>query len=255
MRRTLANSRAALTLRRLRSRFGVSAPRMSVRTHVPWYWRGAAIVVLLAISLALAGWIYDLGRRYAGFDRTLTEQEMVGLKERVAVLEGELSKASAIANASESNLSIERTTVQQLTQQVRQLEATNAALKEDLAVFESLAATEDKGVGISIHQLHAELDATAHQLRYRFLVSTQGARREKETKVHLAFQLQMQQGGKAVMMNFPALNPSDGKFIISFKHFRRVEGVVPVPADARVLKLEAKLTQDGSVVASQAVNL
>jgi len=255
MRRTLANSRAALTLRRLRSRFGVSAPRMSVRTHVPWYWRGAAIVVLLAISLALAGWIYDLGRRFAGFDRSMTEQEMGGLKERVAVLEEELSKASAIANSSESNLSIERTTVQQLTQQVRQLETANAALKEDLAVFESLAATEEKGSGINIHQLHAEIDPTGHQLHYRFLVSTQGAKREKETKVRLGFQLQMQQGGKAVMMNLPASNQLDGKFIISFKHFRRIEGVVPVPADARVLKVEARLTQEGSVVASQAVNL
>lgn len=253
--RPFANSRAALILRRLRSRFGVSAPRMSVRTHVPWYWRGTVIALLLAISLALAGWVYDLGRRFAGFDRSMTELEMGGLKERVAVLETELSKVSAIANSSESNLSIERTTVQLLTQQVKQLESANAALKEDLAVFESLAAAEDKVSGISVHQLHAEIDAAGQQLRYRFLVSTQGSKRDKETKVRLGFQLQMQQGGKAVMMSFPALSSSDGKFIISFKHFRRVEGVIPVPAQARVLKVEARLTQDGAVVASQAVNL
>jgi hypothetical protein len=63
--RPFASSRLALTLRRLRGRFGISAPRVAIRTHLPWYWRALAIVVLSGVSLALAGWI--LRRRTAFF--------------------------------------------------------------------------------------------------------------------------------------------------------------------------------------------
>jgi hypothetical protein len=255
MRRILANSRTALILRRLRSRFGVSAPRMSVRTHVPWYWRAATAVLILAVSIALAGWIYDLGRRFAGFDRSASDQEMTALKERVVMLEGDLAKTRSVANAGESSLNIERTTAQQLTQQVRKLEADNARLKEDLAVFENLASADGKPAGVDIQQLNVDFDQAANQLRYRFLVVAQGIKREKETKVRLQFQVLLQQGGKTVMMNFPASNQIDGRFVISFKHFRRIDGLIPVPAGARVLKVEARLMQDGAAVTTQAVNL
>lgn len=91
MRWTYADSRLAITLRRLRSRFGIAAPRVSVRTHIPWYWRALATISVLSISIALAGWIYDAGRKIAGFDVRETAQEMAILRDRVAELEQENS--------------------------------------------------------------------------------------------------------------------------------------------------------------------
>ena len=41
-------------LKRMQQRFGISAPKMTVRTHVAWYWRWLGMMVLLAVSLALA---------------------------------------------------------------------------------------------------------------------------------------------------------------------------------------------------------
>ena len=41
-------------LRHLRGRFGISARRVTVRTHIPWYWRVAATVILLMI--VAGGW-------------------------------------------------------------------------------------------------------------------------------------------------------------------------------------------------------
>lgn len=57
----MATSSAAVKLKRLRQRFGISAPRVAIRTHVAWYWRALATVVVLSLSLALAAWIYDAG--------------------------------------------------------------------------------------------------------------------------------------------------------------------------------------------------
>ena len=47
--------------KRFRQRFGISAPRVAVRTHVPWYLRWLLLAVLLAFSVALAAWMYDAG--------------------------------------------------------------------------------------------------------------------------------------------------------------------------------------------------
>jgi hypothetical protein len=41
---SFASSRLALMLRRLRGRFGISAPRVAVRTHLPWYWRALSVI-------------------------------------------------------------------------------------------------------------------------------------------------------------------------------------------------------------------
>lgn len=68
MSRAVAGSRLALMLRRLRGRFGISAPQVTVRTHVPWYLRVMVLAGVIVLSVALADWAYDAGQLIAGFD-------------------------------------------------------------------------------------------------------------------------------------------------------------------------------------------
>jgi len=65
---------------KLRQRFGIAAPKVSVRTHVPWYLRWLGFAVMLAFSAALAAWMYDAGRRFAGFD--LIQNAIIHVLER-----------------------------------------------------------------------------------------------------------------------------------------------------------------------------
>ena len=74
---------------RLRGRFGISAPRVAVRPHVPWYLLALRSILVLGLALAFAGWMYDVGRRFAGFDRHESEQELTTLR---AKLEAHLAK-------------------------------------------------------------------------------------------------------------------------------------------------------------------
>ena len=55
---------------KLRQRFGIAAPRVAVHSQIPWYWRWLGLSLMLALSAASAAWIYDAGRRFAGFDRS-----------------------------------------------------------------------------------------------------------------------------------------------------------------------------------------
>lgn len=256
MRWTYADSRLAITLRRLRSRFGISAPRVAVRTHIPWYWRALATISVLSISIALAGWIYDAGRKIAGFDVRETAQEMAILRDRVAELEQENSQIRALANAGESTAQIERTAQQQLAIQVKALEQENSRLKADLAFFENLASAEGKEAGFTINQLRVEPNGDPGKYRYRLLAVAQGGKKDREFRGSVQLVIFLQQGGKGAKMVLPTQNdPARQKFNINFKYFQRVEGAFQVPVGAQVVSVEARLVQDGITRASQTLTL
>ena len=256
MRWPYADSRLAVTLRRLRSRFGISAPKVAVRTHIPWYWRALATIAILSVSIALAGWVYDAGRKIAGFDKRETEQEMATLRDRIAELEQEAAKLRAITNAGESTVQIERTTQQQLVRQVKSLEQENGRLKEDLAFFENLATAEGKEAGFTINRLRVEPNGNPGNYRYRMLAAAQGGKKDREFRGSVQLVISLQQDGKSAMMTLPAQNdPARQQFNISFKHFQRIDGTFQVPVGTRVTSVEARLLQDGVTRASQTVTL
>ncbi|MEW5891158.1 MAG: DUF6776 family protein [Pseudomonadota bacterium] len=236
-----------------------SAPRAVVRAHVPWHWRILGAIVVLSASLAGAGWMYDAGRRIAGFERSETEQEMRGLRERVAELEQEVAQLRAVANSSESNLQIERAAQQQLARQLAGLQEENGRLKEELAFFENLAAGEGKdGQGPTINRLQVTRDSVVpQQYRYRLLVAMQGGKKgEREFRGKLQLVIHLQREGKSAMMVLPAADESNPEnFNLHFKHFQRVDGTFRVPSGAQVTTVEVRLLQDGATRATQTVTL
>ena len=244
-------------IKRIRQRFGISAPRMTVRTHVAWYWRWMLFFILLSLSLTLAAWMYDAGRRFAGFDRSESEQEVARLRAEMATMMQDTAKLRALADAGESRVRMERGTQAQLAGQVRQLEEENARLKEDLAFFENLIPAE-KGEGkVSINRFTVEPDALAGEYRYRLLV-LQGGKRDKEQQSAVQFLVEMQRDGKTVMMALPSEKPgSDPAYRFNFKYFHRVEGSFRVPPAARVKSVQVRVfdTVSGQLRASQNFSL
>jgi len=55
--------------RRVRRHFSISAPRMAVRTHLPWPWRAAIAASLLALVGGMWWWGFDFGQIFGGFNR------------------------------------------------------------------------------------------------------------------------------------------------------------------------------------------
>lgn len=252
---SFASSRLALTLRRLRSRFGISAPRVAVRTHLPWHWRALSVVVLAAVGLAMLVWIYDAGRRFAGFHQGVSEHEIAGMRERIAQLEADLESARKVANASESRLQIESTSQERLTAQIRTLEEENILLKADLATFESLAGGQIVSTGLAISRLQI-LPIGDGQYRYRLLLAQTGEKKDKEFNGMVQLVATVQRGTETAMMQFPAAGePVASQYKVNFRHFRRLEGTFTVPVEAKIQRVEARLIQDGVVKASQSTTL
>lgn len=254
----MAIAAASVRIKRLRQRFGISAPKLSIRTQLAWYWRVLALVLVLSVSLALGHWIYDAGQRIAGFQSEEAGREIQSLRASVARLDSELSRLRSIAGSGESSLQIERTAQQQMAQQVKALETENAGLKQDLAFFESLIpASESAGEsGVKINRLRIEPDSAVGQYRYRMLLVHSGGRQGKESRGALQLLVKMQQGGKDVMIIFPSegeRNPQQFRFDI--KNFQRVEGSFTVPSGAVVKNVEVRVLQDGVMRARQSVAL
>ncbi|MBI5908589.1 MAG: hypothetical protein HY848_01330 [Betaproteobacteria bacterium] len=242
-------------LKKIRQRFGISAPRMTVTTHVAWYWRMLGLVAVLSCSLALAAWMYDAGRRFAGFDRSEAEQELSQLRESVGKLTQETASLRANVNASESKLQIERAAQTQLGRQVKALEDENARLKEDLAFFENLIPGEHRDNTLLINRFRVDPGALPGEFRYRLLL-LQGGRRDKPFQGNLQLLVTLQQDGKGAIITLPEEGAAPA-YKISFKYFQRVEGTFRVAPGARVKMVQVRIFEGGSTQAraTQSFNL
>ena len=233
---------------KLRQRFGIAAPKVSVRTHVPWYLRWLGLAVLLAFSAALAAWMYDAGRRFAGFDRSEVEQELSAARSELGKARDELKRLSAIANAADSKVSIERTAQQKLAQQARSLEQENARLREELALFESMLSSDAASTApLSILRFKVEPDVIPGEYRYRVLLLASGPRRGREFQGRLELVVSLTEAGRSAMITVPGQGePDSASFRLAFKHFQRVDGVFRVSPKAKVVSVQVRVYETGS---------
>lgn len=228
---------------KLRQRFGIAAPKVAVRTQMPWYLRWLGLVVLLAISAALAAWMYDAGRRFAGFDRSEVEQELSSAQRELASTHDELARLRAVSNAADSKISIERTAQQKLAQQIRTLEQDNARLREELAIFESMLSSDTASAApLSVLRFKVEPDVIPGEYRYRVLLLAAGPRRGKDFEGRIALVVNLTESGRGAMITIPGPgDPDSPAFHLSFKHFQRVEGVFRVSAKAKVKSVQVRV--------------
>ena len=245
---------------KFRQRFGIAAPKVSVRTHVPWYLRWLLLAVLFAFSAALAAWMYDAGRRFAGFDRGEIEEELAKARKELGAVRVELDGLRATANAAGSKFSIERTAQLKLAQQIRGLEQDNARLREELALFESmLSSSESAGAApLAILRFKVEAEAVPGEYRYRLLLRAPAARRGKDFHGRVELMVNLTEGGRSAMITVPESGDAGAsQFRLSFKHFQRAEGTFRVNPKAKVGSVQVRIYEDGSgnALATQSLSL
>jgi hypothetical protein len=244
---------------KLRQRFGIAAPRVAIHSQIPWYWRWVGFSVMLGISAASAAWIYDAGRRFAGFDRSEVQEELGRTRKSLDATRAELERLTVIANAADSRLSIERTAQQKLAQQIRTLEQDNARLKEELATFESMLSSEARNANsITVYRFKVEPDVLPGEYRYRLLLMTPSTRREREFHGRLELVVSLTEGGQSAMMSFPEqADAGAAAFKLGFKYFQRVEGTFRVSPKAKVDSVQVRVYEAGATQprATQSVTL
>ncbi len=248
-------ARIALMLRRWRSRIGISAPRVTVRTQLPWHWRALSVIFLAACSLALAGWIYDAGLRFAGFHSQSSANELALLRDQVQKLTTELELANKKANSSDSRLTIESTAQDRLAVQIRSLEEENIRLKADLAVFENLAGNDQGPPSLEISRLQMIPEGNDGRYRFRLLIGQRGGARDREFKGNLQLTVTAIREGQAVNFEFPGKGETNlGQYSVTVRRFGRVEGLIRIPDNLRIQSVVARVLEAGQLRSTSMAN-
>jgi hypothetical protein len=214
-----------MRLKLLRRRLSISAPRVIVRSHLPWPLRWAVVALMFGFSAALALWAFEFGKNIAGLDRHAVD-ELERLRVEVAQLRSERENSVSGANTVQSLLTAEKTVQEKLAGQLRQTEAENLQLKADLGFFERLLPA-GAAQGVVIRGLQAELKAPG-QLRVQLLVMQSG-KRAPEFNGRYDITLNGTLDGKPWVFVRPG-----GAQPLQLKQYARVESVTDYPPQAVV---------------------
>ncbi len=230
----------------LRRRLTISAPRMAVRSAMPWPLRWAAAAIVLGFCGSISLWAFEFGKSLAGLDSGAKE-ELMRLRADAAQSKEEYEKIRSGFNTSASLLTAEKAVQERMAAQLKALEAENRALKDDLGFFEQLIPT--KAEGIAIRGLQAEV-LSGTQLKWQVLV-IQPVKNAAEFRGKLELSIAGLRDGKPWMMELPG----GGVQPLQFRQYRRVEGMVDLPPQAVVKNVSAKVVEGSTTRAVQSVKL
>lgn len=238
-------------------KMSVSAPRVTVRSQLPWPLRALLGFLVLAVAAAAGVAIYEYGRQFAGPDRRDLKLEIERLQSQVRELGAERDRYAALSTAYESQLQVERGAQEQLAKQVSVLESESNRLKEDLSFFESLlpAAANAKGVVIRSFRVQPDDQAT-NVMRYRLLVQ-QAGKAERDFVGGVQMNVAFAQGGRNFILAVPnpATDADDSALPLSFRHYQRVEGTFTLPEGAVVRSVQVRIVANGEIRVQQSFNL
>ena len=233
-------------LKTLKRAFGISASRVAVHAHVPWYLRWLGIVAVGALVVGVGWATYDFGMEFAGFRQGEADRALAKLNEAIKHHQDELAELRVKVAAGERQLQIERATYGDVAKQVKSLTEENATLKEDLAFFQSLMLTAGKDSAIAINRFKLQPESLPGEYRYQLLLVYPG-QRAKEFQGRLQLVLNLQQDGRKVIVTLPPENDKNaGEYRISFKFFQRIEGTFKIAPDAQVKSLQVRVFENGS---------
>lgn len=235
-----------MKFRLFRRRLTISSPRMAVRSSLPWPLRWMAGALMLGFSAAIAMWAFEVGKGLAGLDGH-ARQELAELRQEALRLRSDRDKAQSIANTADSLLTAEKALQEKMIGQIRQLELDNRSLRDDLGFFEKLLPADAADVAL-IRSLQAEVLSDT-QLKWQVLV-IQPVKGPPNFNGKLDLTFQGTQAGKPWRMSLPG-----GPQLLQFKQYRRMEGVLDLPAHTMVKTVTAKIIDGASVRSVQTFTL
>ena len=238
--------------RNIKSKFGINAPRLLVRTHIPWPLRMVAIGVLVAAGLLLGQWVFETGLRLAGFEKGRAQEQLADLSTKAKLLERENAELKSEKFRTQQDIEIEQTTNKDLAKSLQSLQEEATTLREDNAFFRNLLSP-DQGPGpISIYHFKLERNPLlAGEYRYRLLLLKSG-KREQEFIGSVQFLVTGEQVGKKVVSiqpeadDTPAAQGKAQAIQVKFKYYQRLEGVFQLPAGLTPKSVQVRVFEAGS---------
>lgn len=235
-------------MRRLRRKFSISAPRLSVRPHVPWYIRWAITIPFILVAAFMIWWAYGSGLELAGFHRSQAERELEGLREQVAELQVENATLSDKAASFERQAQIEHAANAETASQVKALNDEIARLKENLVFFQNLPLTKGDHEGeLSILRLKIERDTLPGEFHCRMILVQSVKQRGKEFVGNMQLLINAEQDGKKVVLQFPQETaPNEvAAYRLNFKYYQVIDRAFKLSPEVRINSVQVRVFERG----------
>ncbi len=244
-----------MRLRLLMRRLTVSAPRMAVRSALPWPFRWAMLAIVAGFCAAIGLWAFEFGKNIAGLDSGTQEQLQQARTENAALriqLEGvnaERNKAQSVANTVDTLLTTEKVAQEKLLDMNKQLAAENQRIKDELGFFEQLIPATGANAGqVAIRGLQVEL-LKSGELKWQVLVV-------QASKNPVEFDGQLEVSFSGVDNGKPWTGRDrNGTQAFKVKQYGRVEGLYQPPAQVVVKGITVRVLEGKTVRATQSAKI
>lgn len=237
-----------MRFRKFERRFSISAQRLSVRPHVPWYIRWAiAIPIILALSGAV-WWAYDIGLELAGFHRGQAAKELEDLREKVMTLRDENSRLGSQAASFERQLQMGNAANQEIANQIQALLDENTRLKENLAFFQNLPLAQSENESeLSILRLKVERDSLPGEYNCRLILVQSVKQRGKAFQGNMQLIVNAVQDGQKVVLQFPLESaPQEvAAYQLNFKYYQVVDRAFKISPDIAIESVQVRVFERG----------
>lgn len=224
---------------------------MAVRSAMPWPLRWAVAAIMLGFCAAIALWAFEFGRDIAGLESggqveiQQLRTQLEAMKLEVETAREQRDQAQSIANTAGTLVAAEKASSEQVNAQVKQLEAENRRLRDDLGFFEKLIPA-DSTDPVAIRGLQAETFDNG-KIRWQVLV-IQSRKNAPELVGRLEIMLTGIANGKP-WAGAPSATP------LKITQYGRLEGSLDIPAQVTVKGLTAKVMDGTTIRASQTIKL
>ncbi len=227
--------------RKLRSRVGIRADRVAIRSHVPWYVKAGGYGVAMGIAAAIAWVVVDNSYRITGFNRDEARAQIASLSEENQKLKVAHDAAKSLANERESQLKVEKSSMSELTKNMAQLQEENANIKEDLGFLRNVMSSGSVPEGLGISNFKVEPDALPNEHRYRLLL-TQGGQRKQEFKGKIQLVVRYQLAGQSATLSVPTdaeVRAAGGE--LDFRYYQKIDGRFKIPEGAQLKAVQVRV--------------
>jgi len=242
--------------RKLRQTFGISAPRMTVRTHLSWRWKVPALLALLGLVAGMWWWGFDFGQFLGGFNRSAVAEKQAQLETDLAQARSENARLRTRASELESDLNMARGAQTTLTKQALELQSENTQIKEELAFLQKLYSDTGKQGTIQIQRLSAERERD-DAYHYSLLI-VRGGNPLEDFSGQITLQAGILSGGRPATIALPDDQPDAAASLrLKFKYYQRIEGTIHIPPGSQLRTLQAKVMEAGQSTpkATRSLNL
>ena len=239
-------------LRQVKRKFGISAPRLAVRPHVPWYVRWVTVLPFVLAAGWLVWWAFDSGLELAGFHRGQAERELAQLHEQVAALKSENAMLISQAASHERQAQIEHAASLETAKQLQALNDEYIRAQEDLSFFQNLSLSDARDGGLAVYRLKLERDTLPGEYRYRMLLVRNGQLRAREFQGNLQLLVNVQHNGEKKVVVFPQEDPLaknapvDAAYQIKFKYYQRIERSFQLSPEMQIESVQVRVFEEGA---------